>query len=310
MRDNAVELSSTFTPCGELKGHNGAIYAVDSYQNIVFTGSQDTTIKMWDGSTQNVLCTMAGHSGIVRAVAWCDKGFVISGSLDKTVKLWDPRKNNCFHTIKSKLMTELCTVSVHGSTFFTGSDDSVIRVWDARNLEKGELECIHNLQGHASSVFAILKTEENLFSGSRDHTIKIWNGSSYRYQQELTHHYDSVMALTWVKGSLASGSRDGSIKLFKDGFDVPPLSIDLTSYPNFAHTDFVLDLKKTLDESMLLSSSKDGMIKVWDVEKLGCGLTLKLHSGAVNSMAWMMGDQYLLSASQDRTVRIIKREEQ
>ncbi|KAH1209465.1 Zinc finger CCCH domain-containing protein 63 [Glycine max] len=53
---------------------------------------------------------------------------------------------------------------------------------------------------------------------------------------------------------------------------------------------------------MLYSGSMDQSIKVWHMDTLQCTMTLNDHTDAVTSLiCW---DQYLLSSSSDRTIKV------
>ncbi|XP_058740392.1 zinc finger CCCH domain-containing protein 48-like isoform X1 [Vicia villosa] len=53
---------------------------------------------------------------------------------------------------------------------------------------------------------------------------------------------------------------------------------------------------------MLYSGSKDQSIKVWDLDKFECKMTLNAHTGEVTSLiCW---DKFLLSGSSDCTIKV------
>ena len=68
--------------------------AIDPVDNEWFiTGSNDTTMKVWDLATGKLKTTLAGHVMTVRDVAVSDRHpYLFSVSEDKTVKCWDLRK--------------------------------------------------------------------------------------------------------------------------------------------------------------------------------------------------------------------------
>src|SRR5882762_3015078 len=58
--------------------------------DLVVSGSNDLTIKIWSASTGECIQTLSGHSELVRALSLDPvSGRLVSGSYDRTVKLWD-----------------------------------------------------------------------------------------------------------------------------------------------------------------------------------------------------------------------------
>jgi WD40 repeat protein len=54
----------------------------------IASGSDDSTVRVWDSSTGAVLSTLEGHSGAMTSVSWSPDGSKIaSGSDDKTVRV-------------------------------------------------------------------------------------------------------------------------------------------------------------------------------------------------------------------------------
>jgi len=59
---------------------------------IIGTGSDDTTIRLWDASTGALLAALHGHTNAIYSVPFTSDGhFLISGSEDDTIRKWDVR---------------------------------------------------------------------------------------------------------------------------------------------------------------------------------------------------------------------------
>ena len=72
-----------------MTGHTNWVYALAvGKQGKVYSGSEDRTVKVWCGSSGDLLQTLTGHTDYVRALAIGHDGRVYSGSHDCTVKVW------------------------------------------------------------------------------------------------------------------------------------------------------------------------------------------------------------------------------
>ena len=72
-----------------LSGHGNEVYSVAFDSNdILASGSEDRTIKLWNKNTGDLLRTLSGHGYHVWSVAFDSNDILASGSWDSTIKIW------------------------------------------------------------------------------------------------------------------------------------------------------------------------------------------------------------------------------
>ena len=199
------------------------------------------------------------------------------------------------------------------------------------NWEKGHYKTFqlphreHPYEGHEECVYTIQHTPEYLVSGSRDHTIRIWDLSTYRLRGEpLIGHDQSVLCLQFDQRPehdiIVSGGSDAYVIIWR--FSTGEMLHKMTN----AHTESVLNLR--FDDRYIVTCSKDKTIKVWNrhaiardsplvpthvanffnnptqpdlIKEYTLLTTLQGHHAAVNAV--MIQENTIVSASGDRTIR-------
>lgn len=69
-----------------LRGHGGPVRTLVHANGMLFSGSYDKTVRVWDTETLECRATLTGHSGAVRALVSSPQ-YVFSGSDDTTIKV-------------------------------------------------------------------------------------------------------------------------------------------------------------------------------------------------------------------------------
>ncbi|MBN3947736.1 MAG: protein kinase [Nostoc sp. NMS7] len=124
-------------PCysllGTLSGHAWAVLTVAFSPDgqILATGSDDNTIKLWEVNTGQLICTLVGHSWSVVAVAFTADGeTLLSASCDKTVKLWRVSTAEEIVTLSGHVdSVSAVAVSKVRQLIASGSRDKTIKLW-------------------------------------------------------------------------------------------------------------------------------------------------------------------------------------
>jgi WD40 repeat protein len=160
---------------------------------------------------------------------------------------------------------------------------------------------LQTLTGHSDSVFSVAYSPDGqtLASGSRDHTIKLWNVKTGNLLQTLKGNSDLGKPLAYNPDgqTLASGSLDNTIKLWnlKTGNLLQTLK---------GNSVWANSLAYNPDGKTLASGGADSTIKLWNVKTGNLLQTLTGHSDSVFSVAYSPDGQTLASGSRDNTIKL------
>lgn len=70
-------------------GHTQSVTSLAVTSNRLASGSDDTTIRIWNTVNYNLLYNLTGHTVGISSLAMFSNNYVASGSWDTSVKVWD-----------------------------------------------------------------------------------------------------------------------------------------------------------------------------------------------------------------------------
>ncbi|XP_044064903.1 pre-mRNA-splicing factor PRP46 isoform X2 [Siniperca chuatsi] len=185
-----------------LEGHNDIVTCVVAVDNLVVSGSRDTTVKVWHvptatehknlgGHTSGVTCLSAPPPEYCKRLAWSlslsDKErFILSGSADCYVKIWALSIGQCVKSIYTfNAVTALCFVPEEDGYIITGSDAGKVQAWSWHTFENCQ-----SINAHQEAVTSIQSQGPLVFSGSAEGGVSVWeNQCSDRDPLRLLHHW-------------------------------------------------------------------------------------------------------------------------
>ena len=96
----------------------------------IASGSEDTTIRLWDLTGQE-LHVMKGHTESVTALAWSPRGSrLASGSWDKTIRFWNPRTGRSGGPVLEGHTYRVFDLEWHPEgTMLASVGDRTLRLW-------------------------------------------------------------------------------------------------------------------------------------------------------------------------------------
>lgn len=271
-----------------LQGHRLPVTSVAFHPifSSLASGSEDSTIKIWDWELGELERTLKGHT---KAVLDVDFGGPRGGTLlascssDLTIRLWDPSdeyKNirtlpGHDHSISSIrfVPSGAAGAPLSGNMLVSASRDKTLRVWDVTTGY-----CLKTFKGHTDWVRAVTPSIDGrwLVSAGNDRIPRLWDASSGEVKITFLGHEHVVECVAFAPSS---------------------------SYPHLAS---IAGYKKPPSSSssgeFLATGGRDKIIKIWD-NRGTCHKTLVGHDNWVRGLVFHPGGRYLLSIADDKTIR-------
>jgi WD40 repeat protein/serine/threonine protein kinase len=268
----------------------------------VITASDDRTARLWDLGG-NPLGQPLDHQGPVVAAAFQPNGLtVLTGSTDRTVRLWQPAAAHLYLREYRHAGAQVMAVawSVRGDAFVTGTDRD--RAWRWRLDSDEHLETPLK---HEDDVWVAACSPDGrtILTGSRDSTIRLWDGATGQLLRILWFIYRVRSAAFSPDGKrflAEEGGTDpnrGRVRLWdvETGsplgpfVDVPGLVWQVAFSPN--------------GRSCAVASG-DNAVCLWDLPTGRARFLAAVHLSRVVALAFSPDGQRLVTGSTDKTAQL------
>lgn len=259
-----------------LTGHSGSVLCLQYNSKFMVTGSSDSTIKIWDIVTGEMLRTLTGHTSPVLDVQFNDE-VIISCSKDCTIKIWDITDGSLLRTLRGH-NAAVNAVHMFKGEIASASGDGIVKLWDWRTGI-----CIKDFVGHSRGLACVQYNGDVIVSGSNDKTIKIWNAHTGEELRTLVGHNELVRTLHLDTRTII----------------VEPKKENIENDDNEVISN--INGPITRIQRIVISGSYDQSIKVWDIDT---GELLREITKAHSSWVFHVGcdGRRIISASQDKTI--------
>ena len=128
--------SSRETAAHGLVPCNLAVYcvALDTTRGLVYSGSMDCTVRVWDLLTGACKQTMTEHASLIGLLR-LSPSYLVSGSADATLRVWDPDTGALLHTLALTSPAGAVTCFMHDDRKIISGSVNAVREWDIRTGE-------------------------------------------------------------------------------------------------------------------------------------------------------------------------------
>ena len=235
----------------EIPSQHKAIHAIAylKNENLLATGGDDGRIRLWNvtairnSRTQDPskrtpvepLATLAGHAGPVRCLAFLPPG------------------------------------KTFGNCLISGGDDNVLNVWDLASQKVRK-----PLRGHSGPILACCVCTKNgrpwVLSGSADTTAKLWDVGEHSEKQIFSARVEHGGEDAVLAGAFSSDGKRfvvgdlGRKAVLRNVTDTPETSDTRVEFKE-GHEYLVERVLPSRDEKRLVTSARDGTVRLWDYAK-------------------------------------------
>jgi WD40 repeat protein len=313
-------------PLITLTGHTDKVLSVTFSPDgkRIVSGSSDGTVKVWNAENGKVILTLKGHKDKVFSVAFSPDGKrIVSGGgvfqpemempVVGDVKLWDAETGKEIRSFEGhKRCVYSVALSPNGKRIASGSDDKTLKVWDADNGKE-----IFTLKGHVNEVTSVAFSPDGKRIASSSiggpsvyvrglPEVKVWDAEKGKEILTLKGFSTGVEGVAFSPDGkrivTGAGPLDTKVRVWdaENGKEIFGIRGHGENFSSLATSvTFSPDGKK-----ILTSTHGDDKVKLWDAENGNEILTIKAHDEGVCCVAFSPDGKHIVSASQDKTIKI------
>lgn len=211
---------SELVPIATLRGHTASLSAAAFSADgaLLVTGSDDHSLRIWDGKTGQALRQLEGHRDSIRSVAFSPDGRrLLSGGADRSARLFDAVGASLLHSFGGQVgAVRTVLFSPDGTQALTVDSGDRAWLWSASSGQLLAALAKATQKSHTAMAFSPDATriasagdELRLYDAATGQSLLSLDGSGSERTEIMT-----AIAFSPDGSFLASGTQSGAIKLW------------------------------------------------------------------------------------------------
>jgi WD40 repeat protein len=274
----------------------------------IATAGDDGVIRLWDASSFRLTRVLKGHAGAIYALDyWTDSTLLASAGWDGKVKVWDLKNDGQSLTFDAGAKQFAVAFAPEPALKYLAAagEDGVVRIWNlgTRELAKSRLD--HQSPDPARAAVRSLSYAPSgsgeFVSAGFDGKIRFYRTSGTidtkdaygRKALRVAYSPDGTRVVT-----AGSDAELGAAKVWDDKNGTSRLLV--------GHKDYVVSASWSADSKRIVTGGggRDKSVNLWDADSGRLLASFAGHQEDVEAVAFFPGGTRLISASEDKTIKV------
>ncbi len=265
------DANGKFSPYSEIAAHEKAVSSIAYNERGSYLASAggDQFVKIWNSKTRTEKTALRGHTDWVTNVAFAPNGSaLLSVGVDKTARIWtlanaDSRSNVGHHRQVTAISTSASGLVA------TGSEDRTVKIWDAKSGR--EIATLPMNLRQITSLLLLPDGKKLYVAGNggnaRSSEIQIWDVESKAVAKQIGG-LDTIPMMIYDADKPRILAWNFKLTGTKPVSSLNAYDLDLKPLGKLTEKDIDTQcLCVSTDNQRLAMGSKEGLVRVWSIEK-------------------------------------------
>jgi WD40 repeat protein len=262
----------------------------------LLSGSNDSTARLWDLSSEKAILTLRHPAEVISAVFSPDGKELLTACADGAARLWETATGKQVAVLQHNAAVTDATFSPDGKWIVTASEDSTARLWDAAGKKQVALLPYRE----RLKVASFNRDGTRFLTAGYDSTVQVWDASARETILTVnTPSFVNKAAFSPDGNWIATAGMDGYIRLW-DALTGRQVSATMK------HQGDVFDLVFSADGKQLVTTGWDKAVRLWNVlpDSATGSAVVFAHPAPPTLAAFSSDGKRILTTCYDNTVRL------